>query len=73
MCILVPYRTIAATRKVLYILLEREFILVIVPSDDYTRNHGCANYPGRDGSFPYGRYAAKQYLVISIKGPVQRS
>lgn len=53
--------------------LEREFIHVTVPSDDYTRNHGCANYPDRDGSFPCGRYAAKQYLVISIKGAVQRS
>lgn len=69
-CIFMLYRT---TRKVLYILLEREFILVTVPSDDYTRNHGCANYPDRDGSFPCGRYAAKQYLVISIKGAVQRS
>ena len=52
---------------------ERKLVVVTIPSDDYTRNHGCANYPDHDGSFPYGRHAPKQYLVISIKGLVQRS
>lgn len=43
-------------------------VAIIIPSDDYTRNHGCTNYPGHDGSLPYGRHVPEQYLVISIKG-----
>lgn len=52
---------------------ESSHIAIIIPSDDYTRNHGCTNYPGHDGSFPYGRHIPEQYLVISIKGLMQRS
>lgn len=48
-------------------------VVIIIPGDDYRRNHGCANYPDYDGSFPYGRHSPKQYLVISIKRLVHRS
>lgn len=67
---MVPVASFRTSRR---IKREERRIAIIIPSDDYTRNHGCTNYPGHDGSFPYGRHAPEQYLVISIKGPMRRS
>lgn len=49
---MVPAASFRTSRR---IKQEERRIAIIIPSDDYTRNHGCTNYPGHDGSLPYGR------------------